>query len=325
MSLFPDRHAPGPLPATTADAARGDAEPPWLPRWAVLSALVGLHWVFDALLQTLAPQPREASGLSGNLIVGARLGVIFSQPALLTLVAAFWPGYAMLRIAASLALLAAMCQALIFAGITDYRRASPLESIVVPACIFVGCLIPSLALRGFRGWRFVLEEDRSLGKENRQFSMRALLICIGVICLLLAAARSTFSLVNWDSIGGIDAIVFAFMVFGSIGGAYWLTALPLVSAVLTDHPDSREWFWATWLPVIGVVATGAVFAVLFGSEGLYLSVALVGAAYVSISGTLLVLRFCGCRLVNGKSASRDRKQFREAPLASNTNGWRPAR
>jgi hypothetical protein len=246
------------------------------------------------------PQPREASTFVQNLLVAFTVGVIYSQPMLLSLVAVLWPASWLRRSLVAVALLVAVCQAYAVARIIWYGRASAIETVVFPWAVFAACWMLSRMARRFYGWRLqVCTAPEESGLPRNQFSLRSLLLVLTAAAALMATGRPLAPRMNWEPFGVVDVLLYM-LIAGGIGGSYWLAGLAMMPVILAAKPTARQKKVAAWL-LLGFAALNALlFFTSFSGEALALAAGIVMGMFASFAATFAVLRACGYRLVGWK-------------------------
>ncbi len=294
-------------------------------RWRVtihvaLGLLVSAH-LATAMLSDATGDSRtfRASPIRYAIEV-AFVGSIMAQPILLAMVAVFWPVPRSMRIIVTIALLMLMLYAWLIGE--ERRSYAALESTFMPTIAFLVYQVPLRLTRRWRRWRMIPPSSVNPSVRGNQFSMRTLLAVVAVAAVLFALGRVVLPPLMWSSsFGGLTRSVLEAAFGGVVFALFYLPAIPCVPLCLS--PRLR-------IPIVVVALACALIAmmVLFlisaifdpqGSVPEYATAIVSGVlgALGSISISLLVVRWCGYRLVR-------ERDVRLASADNRTDGSRTA-
>jgi len=247
---------------------------------------------------------RPPSGaLVALFVMYSGAGIVLAQPMLLAIGAVFGPGRWLVRFPCGLATIAILAL-LVNLGGTSLGVSSNLA--VVGAFFVVPFLFlqpPLFALRWWRRWRIALHDKApAAGARRMQFSLRWLLAVATGVCVVLAVARWTYVPGSWPSRAPdwwslVEDVCLVALVIGGLS----LAALPLVGAAMGTVRRGGS----LGLAAIGLVAAAGFLYWLMDPadrDTPWLITCSLPAGWVWILLNLLVLRWCGFRLVRETKA-----------------------
>jgi hypothetical protein len=188
-------------------------------------------------------------------------------------------------------------------------------------------LVPLALLRRFLGWRIALpEEHYSAEQRSMQFSLRQLLAWMGIAAALLAWATSvlpdrTELQEAWQGYNASTGIVF--------GAAFVALGLPILipSIGLVLVRRHRIWFALGTLAGASLFIPGFLRVASGGRPPSWYEIlvplgVLEGAFLGVLLGTLMILRFCGYRLLRRKE---ERLAAQSPTIAASESTTKPPR
>ena len=254
--------------------------------WLCLALLIGFV-VFDLLIATVLP-------VHGDQWGGFVLGAVFSQITLLAVWVAWAPLAVFIRAPVGIAGAALVSLALVFSIGRDT------EAIAIGGAAFLQWLaiqMPLWIVRVFFGWRLAWPNE-SIGPTNdeTQFGIRQLLAWTALVAITLGIARVVVSAESLERAGQdpreLIAILLILAIFSS------LAAWPIIWAA----------FVRDWMPV-WMLSAAACSVGICATESIALGLAIRRSGaddvirwissiqFIASSGCLLIVRFCGFRLV----------------------------
>jgi hypothetical protein len=188
-------------------------------------------------------------------------------------------------------------------------------------------LVPLALLRRFLGWRIALpEEHHSAEQRSMQFSLRQLLAWMGIAAALLAWATSvlpdrTELQEAWQGYNASTGIVFG-AAFGALGLPILIPSIGLV--LVRRH---RIWFALGTLAGASLFIPGFLQLASGGRPPSWYEIlvplgVLEGAFLGVLLGTLMILRFCGYRLLRRKE---ERLAVQSPTIAASESTTKPPR
>ncbi len=261
--------------------------------WIVLGLLVAAHVMFAVSFNPTGTSQDLIDTTAKLALALACGGVIISQPALAAAVAVLWPAHWVLRLLAGLGLLLVM----VFATLLGEAQNSSVEfsSAVLPVFEFLFLVALLWPLAWLRGWRMEARGDGD-GQPPRQLSVRGLLIVMAIAGSIFAMGRFVLSPIFF--VADLEEELAWAAVTGLLLAGLLLPMVPLLPLLLSD--GNRRW------PLIATVVTVAatflfVLTAMMGQpldRDAVMLIACAGlAAYASVTLSLLVVRWCGFRLV----------------------------
>lgn len=231
------------------------------------------------------------------------LGALIAQPALLGFWAVLAPQAFVRRFSQAMTGLAFVYLTFDFASVQSLRGWEAPGGIMQPVAWFTSffaCQLPLWLLRVRFRWQLWPPAAVANGSESQanRFSLRGLLVATAVVAAMFAALR-------WLQPTGTDLnhAGMHLLMHLAIGGLMSLPGL-LVLAVgwIVLTPSRRIWRWSIGIVSACSVVGAAIAVALKGSSGEVWELILLLAGTLSCAtGTLLVVRLCGYRLVRRNS------------------------